>query len=284
MIATSLLASVPVPSMDAYIAGKWGQPGLARVLQLELRDEPDIHVCTLAPGSVDTPISRHAANSAGRVGRPPPPVVSAEKMARAVLRMADRPVKRRAVGPANGIVVFGYRLLPALYDHLVGPLAPIAVFARDTLLPTKGNVFVPQTAGPARRPPDNAVPDGTPPAGPPTDPGAKTRLDRRVDRRGETKSWRGRWLLPTRLGSSPLGRRCPVRCAATAREAPWPRLQTGLTSPSYGWRALWRVRPWSSTPRPQPPPTWPPRGARPWLRPPPGHPVPWAARAPGGAA
>ncbi len=80
VIVTSLLASVPVPSMGAYITGKWGQLALARVLQLELRDEPDVHVCTLAPGSVDTPIFRQAANFAGHVGRPPPPVISAEKV------------------------------------------------------------------------------------------------------------------------------------------------------------------------------------------------------------
>jgi hypothetical protein len=36
------------------------------------------------------------------------------------------------MGPANGIIVFGYRLLPGLYDRLVGPVARIAVFSRDT--------------------------------------------------------------------------------------------------------------------------------------------------------
>jgi NAD(P)-dependent dehydrogenase (short-subunit alcohol dehydrogenase family) len=170
VIVTSLLASVPVPSMGAYIAGKWGQLALARVLQLEVRNEPDVHVCTVAPGSVDTPIFRHAANFAGHVGRPPPPVVSAQKVAQAVLRTADRPVKRRSVGPANGIVVLGYRMLPRLYDRLVGPLARIAVFARDTLPPTEGNVFVPQRPDRPDDHPSNAVPDGTAAGGPPTGP------------------------------------------------------------------------------------------------------------------
>jgi NAD(P)-dependent dehydrogenase (short-subunit alcohol dehydrogenase family) len=159
VIVTSLLASVPVPSMGAYIAGKWGQLGLARVLQLELRDDPDVHVCTVAPGSVDTPIFRQAANFAGHVGRPPPPVVSAEKVARAVVRTADRAVKRRSVGPANGIVVLGYRLLPPLYDRFVGPLARIAVFARDTLLPTEGNVFAPLRPDRPDDLPDDAIPE-----------------------------------------------------------------------------------------------------------------------------
>jgi NAD(P)-dependent dehydrogenase (short-subunit alcohol dehydrogenase family) len=155
VIVTSLLASIPVPSMGAYIAGKWGQLALARVLQLEVRDAPDVHVCTVAPGSVDTPIFRHAANFAGRVGRPPPPVISAGKVAQAVVRTADRPVKRRSVGPANGIVVLGYRLLPRLYDRLVGPLARMAVFARDAARPTEGNVFTPLRPEQPADQPDN---------------------------------------------------------------------------------------------------------------------------------
>jgi short-subunit dehydrogenase len=143
VIITSLLASVPVPWMGAYIAGKWGQAGLARVLQIEQRDVPGVHVCTVAPGSVDTPIFRQAANFAGRSGRPPPPVASADAVARAVVRSADRPRRRRSVGLANGFIVLGYRLLPRVYDWLVGPLARRGAFARDTRAPTDGNVFTP---------------------------------------------------------------------------------------------------------------------------------------------
>ena len=143
VLVTSLLASVPVPALGAYIAGKWGQHGLARILQLEVRDAPGVHVCTVAPGAVDTPIFRRAANYAGFVGRPPPPVVSADRVARAVERTADHPRKRRSVGPANSLVVLGYRLLPPLYDRLVGPLARVGTLSRRRQPPTEGNVFTP---------------------------------------------------------------------------------------------------------------------------------------------
>jgi short-subunit dehydrogenase len=102
-----------------------------------------VHVCTVAPGSVDTPIFRQAANFAGRSGRPPPPVASADAVARAVVRSADRPRRRRSVGLANGFIVLGYRLLPRVYDRLVDPLARLGAFARDTRAPTDGNVFAP---------------------------------------------------------------------------------------------------------------------------------------------
>jgi short-subunit dehydrogenase len=135
--------------MGAYIAGKWAQDGLARVLQLELRAARGVNVCTVAPGAVDTPIFRRAANFAGFVGRPPPPVVSADRVARAVARSADRPRKRRSVGPANPLVILGYRLLPPLYDRLVVPLARIGTLTREPIPPTDGNVFTPSrhTAG-----------------------------------------------------------------------------------------------------------------------------------------
>jgi NAD(P)-dependent dehydrogenase (short-subunit alcohol dehydrogenase family) len=146
VIVTSLLASVPVPSMGAYIAGKWGQLGLARVLQLEAREEPGIAVCTVAPGAVDTPIFRRAANFAGRAGQPPPPVASPERVAAAVVRSVDDPRRNRSVGPATPVVVLGFRLVPWLYDRLVGPLARVGAFTREAVLPTVGNVFSSATA------------------------------------------------------------------------------------------------------------------------------------------
>lgn len=143
VVVTSLLAAVPVPLMGAYITAKWGQLGLLRVLQLETRAEPGINICTVAPGSVDTPIFRAAANYAGWVGRPPPPVSSAEKVARAVLRQADHPRKNISVGPANGLITLGYRLLPPLYDRMVMPLAKLAALSNEVRSPTEGNVFSP---------------------------------------------------------------------------------------------------------------------------------------------
>jgi NAD(P)-dependent dehydrogenase (short-subunit alcohol dehydrogenase family) len=142
VIVTSLLASVPVPYMGSYIAAKWGQLGLVRVLQLEARNTPGVEIATVAPGSVDTPIFRRAANFAGRIGRPPPPVVSPERVARAVVRSADRPRRTRSVGPANGVITLGFRLAPWLFDRLVGPLARVGALGPEPVAPTAGNVFV----------------------------------------------------------------------------------------------------------------------------------------------
>ena len=141
VLVTSLLASVPVPGIGAYVTGKWGMNGLAKVLQLETADAPGVRVCTVAPGAVDTPIYRRAANVTGRFGRPPPPVDPPEKVARAIVRLADRPRKRVSVGLANAVVFLGFRMLPPLYDRLVGPLYDRFALSRDRVDPTTGNVL-----------------------------------------------------------------------------------------------------------------------------------------------
>jgi len=149
IVLTSLLASIPLPEMGAYITGKWGQLALARVLQLETREDREIHVCTVSPGAVDTPIYRTAANFAGRVGRPPAPVASPERLADAVIRCADRPRKNVSVGQTNALIMLGFRLLPPVFDALAGPLMRRFALSEQTVEPTTGNVFDPATV---RRP------------------------------------------------------------------------------------------------------------------------------------
>ncbi|MCO8274875.1 SDR family NAD(P)-dependent oxidoreductase [Actinoplanes sp. TRM 88003] len=138
---SSLLAHVTVPYISAYVTAKWGQRGLFRTLQHETRDAPDIHVCTVAPGSVDTPIYTSAANYAGFVGRPPPPVDSAERIAARVVRLADKPRPSASVGATNRLIELGFTLFPPVYDALVTPLMRRGGLSRQEIAGTDGNVF-----------------------------------------------------------------------------------------------------------------------------------------------
>lgn len=141
ILGSSVLAQITAPYLGSYVAGKWGQRGLARVLRQETRDAPDIHVCLVAPGAVDTPIYRSAANYAGRVGRPPPPVDRPEKVAAAIVRCARRPRAEVSVGLANPFIRFGFSAVPPVYDALVGPLARWGTLSREPVAPHDGNVF-----------------------------------------------------------------------------------------------------------------------------------------------
>ncbi|MEU7908811.1 SDR family NAD(P)-dependent oxidoreductase [Actinoplanes sp. NPDC049118] len=139
----SLLGTVVTPYTSAYVVSKWGLRALVRGLRQETRDAAGIHVCLVAPGAVDTPIYRNAANFAGRFGQPPPPVDRPEKVAAAILRCARRPRGTVTVGAANWFIRFGFVATPGLYDALVGPLMRIAGLSRERVAPHCGNVFAP---------------------------------------------------------------------------------------------------------------------------------------------
>ncbi len=149
ILCGSLLGHVTVPYMSAYVTAKWGLRALVRTLQQEFRSEPGIHVCTVTPGSVDTPIYASAANYAGFVGRPPPPVDPPERIAAAVVRLADRPRAQVSVGATNRLFELGYSLLPSVYDILVTPMARRLALSRQPADPEDGNVFrsAPRTGG-----------------------------------------------------------------------------------------------------------------------------------------
>jgi NAD(P)-dependent dehydrogenase (short-subunit alcohol dehydrogenase family) len=128
VVVNSLLGSITVPNMGAYATSKWGQRAIARTLQQELRGERGVRVCIVSPGSINTPIYYQAANYTGRDARPPIPVMQPAIAGRVIARLVDHPRSHVSipVGPANPIAIGGYRLLPWLFDSIVGPLFRLA--------------------------------------------------------------------------------------------------------------------------------------------------------------
>jgi short-subunit dehydrogenase len=141
VLCGSLLGGITAPYMSAYVTSKWAHRGLVRVLQHETRDAKDIHVCLVSPGSVDTPIYTSAANYAGFVGRPPPPVDPPERTAAAIVRVTDHPRAKVSVGLTNNVIRFGYAALPPVYDLLIGPMMRRLALSRTPADPGPGNVF-----------------------------------------------------------------------------------------------------------------------------------------------
>ena len=151
VVVNSLLAEVAVPSMGAYCAAKAGQLALVRALQLEVADEPTLHVSLVLPGAIDTPIYHQAATYAGSRGSAPPPVVSPAGVAEACVRCLDEPRRLVHVGAVNRLVVAGYRLLPPLYDWLAPRLVERIVLRGPDVAADDGNVFAPAPAGESLR-------------------------------------------------------------------------------------------------------------------------------------
>ncbi len=138
----SVIGHISVPSMSAYVLSKWGIRALARQLQVENRDLDELTIAYIAPGGVDTPIYEQAANYDGFAGRPPPPVLSPERVAKIALRRLDRHRARTQVGVANDLMRFGFSAVPWAFDLLVGPLFRVMASDRTTRVePTAGNVL-----------------------------------------------------------------------------------------------------------------------------------------------
>jgi NAD(P)-dependent dehydrogenase (short-subunit alcohol dehydrogenase family) len=142
VLVGSVIGHVAVPGMTAYAVSKWGVRALARHLQLENRDLPDLHVGYVAPGGVDTPIYAQAANYDGHEGSPPPPVSSPDTVARQILDKVGHSHGREQLTPANDLIRFGFTVLPRVYDALVGPLFKVmAVDLARPVEPGAGNVL-----------------------------------------------------------------------------------------------------------------------------------------------
>jgi NAD(P)-dependent dehydrogenase (short-subunit alcohol dehydrogenase family) len=145
VIVGSLLGQIAPPYMSPYAVSKWAVRELTRILRIENRDRRGVRISSVSPGGVDTPIYVQGANYLGWVGRPPPPVMSSESVARAIMHTIDHPRALVQVGPANRFTMLGFTLLPWVYDALVTPLFEIAAAdTRQPVAPGDGNAFASQ--------------------------------------------------------------------------------------------------------------------------------------------
>ncbi|GHJ15601.1 MULTISPECIES: SDR family NAD(P)-dependent oxidoreductase [unclassified Micromonospora] len=131
-----------------------GSAGVARVALRHFKEAghlPGVNVCLVTPGSVDTPVYQQAANYVGRIGRPPLPITTPERVARAIAHCADKPRREISVGRVNLVMRVGFTALPAVYDVLVGPLMRLGGLTGRPVPPTEGAVFTPNPAGEAVR-------------------------------------------------------------------------------------------------------------------------------------
>lgn len=145
----SVWSSVSSPYVGAYVVSKFGVRAFSESLQETMRLERatrDIHVCTILPQSVDTPIFRHGANYTGRKAKPVPPVVDPQRVVRAILRSVEHPRLQRTVGGWGRLLEAGHAVAPGLFGRLVPTAMNIAALGRTPTRASPGNVFEPMPA------------------------------------------------------------------------------------------------------------------------------------------
>jgi NAD(P)-dependent dehydrogenase (short-subunit alcohol dehydrogenase family) len=157
VVVGSLLGKIATPYMSSYVTAKWAVHGLVRCLQIEARATPGIEVSLVSPGGVNTPVYVQAGTYAGVHGRPPPPIVSPERVARMIERRLGRPARDSNVGPANALTILGFRALPAVFDRIVTPLMEVGGLQKTPVETNPGNVLNPTEPGEATHGPWDSV-------------------------------------------------------------------------------------------------------------------------------
>jgi short-subunit dehydrogenase len=142
----SVVGKIGSPLVSAYTTSKFGIIGLSESLRMELQDAPDIHVCTVLPASIDTPLFQHAANFTGKAVKPLEPIYSAEQVARAIVDLARRPRREIVVGTAGKIGALLHTLAPGVTARLFAQQVEKHHLQDKPAPESPGNVFQPMEA------------------------------------------------------------------------------------------------------------------------------------------
>jgi short-subunit dehydrogenase len=131
----------PTPYGAAYTASKFGIRGFSESLKGELNEYPDIHICDLYPGFLDTPGIQHAANYTGKVLRPAPPVYDPKRVAKAVASVINDPCSAKTIGAASIFLRLAYTLFPALTRTITASVIRTYLKKADAMQTTSGNIL-----------------------------------------------------------------------------------------------------------------------------------------------
>jgi NAD(P)-dependent dehydrogenase (short-subunit alcohol dehydrogenase family) len=150
VLVGSLLGMIAVPYQSPYVLSKFALSALVRVLRQENRHLPDVRIHGIYPGPVDTPVYGTAGNYSGLTPKVPPTADAPAVVAAAIVRATDRRrSSERQVGLLNWPAILAFRLLPTVFDAVVGPFVRAASFDSDPSDASAGNVrYAPSAVNP----------------------------------------------------------------------------------------------------------------------------------------
>jgi short-subunit dehydrogenase len=137
----SMGAAVGQRYATPYVAGKFAVRGFSESLRQELVDDPGIHVCTVLPAAVDTPLWQHAANYTGRAVKPMEPVHAPEEVAAAILSLIHSPQRELFVGAEGRLAALRQAVAPAFAERAMAHSLDRGMFANRPAPITSGGVL-----------------------------------------------------------------------------------------------------------------------------------------------
>jgi short-subunit dehydrogenase len=141
----SALGRRSVPLQAPYCAAKHAVVGFAESLRMELaREAPGVHVTTLLPSSINTPLFVHARSKMQVLPMPIPPIYEPRVVAKVVAEVAETPRRDVVVGGGGKMLTAMQRVSPALADaFMLGPGKAFAKQKTDEPDNGKDNLFAP---------------------------------------------------------------------------------------------------------------------------------------------
>lgn len=114
---SSMVSITGQPYSSAYNMSKFAIRGLSYSLEQELSGLKDVHVCTVLPAVIDTPLFNQAANYMGKAIRPMKPVIPAQRVAEAILKLVHEPQKEVMVGNLGRLAAAVRSIAPGWFDR-----------------------------------------------------------------------------------------------------------------------------------------------------------------------
>jgi NAD(P)-dependent dehydrogenase (short-subunit alcohol dehydrogenase family) len=141
----SIVAEISQPYTSAYVASKFAIRALSDCVRMELAldDASGIHVCTVMPATIDTPLFNQAANYTGRGVKAMDPVLPAERVADAILSVAKCPCRETVVGGVGRMFMWMKRLMPGIFERVMAPAMDQNHLKQEPSPSTQGNLFEP---------------------------------------------------------------------------------------------------------------------------------------------
>ncbi|WP_224247655.1 SDR family oxidoreductase [Hyalangium gracile] len=146
---SSVFGSAAGPYVSAYAASKFAVRGFSASVRQEF-EGTGIHVCTILPAAIDTPLWQHSANYTGWRVRPIEPIYSPERVARAIVRVLERPRRELFIGPSRRAFAVLHTLAPAVSEKSMRAMTDKHHFEPQRQPRTQGNLFQPVAHGTGR--------------------------------------------------------------------------------------------------------------------------------------
>jgi short-subunit dehydrogenase len=126
----------------SYCASKFAVRGLGECLRQDLLGT-GIHVATVFPATIDTPLFDHAANFTGRRLVAMNPVYAVDRVARAVVSAARQPRREVVVGGMPRLSAIPNVVAPGLFERVYARMVDRKHFSDTPAVRTAGNLFAP---------------------------------------------------------------------------------------------------------------------------------------------